>query len=561
MPPFFTIDIDDLIEKSMRGDAGADDMICSFFESMYADNYMRDLGLYIFSFSPVAQTATSTVWTCSFGKRGNTQSLVLKTVNHEMYNGPSSEEQEFLKEKAISKAIHSSNMSCKINFERVYFAGKSYTCPLQVGARLFIPVCNSMVVPLSMVKGTIAIKKACGEDNLFCIIPLLSPAEKLSCLCQIIFSLACAYEQCEFSHNDLHGGNILCKTTKDEEASYVFSNKVYKVRTQGYTICIIDYGRSFLKTKDVLCSAEGYEFCGINPNNASPVYDMLRLFTNISTRDRFAAEFSDELLSDIKHGDMAGDYTYDTSYPYKTLLHKFMSLVQSKMEDAFKVCDVEDAPQIVHKFVPQYKEGPSNNFLMYNLYKNKPSRINYMVLSTHFKHKLTEMLAALNFPKEITKECIRDLKNKIYNEINACAQAGMMARQITPAYLRRINYSADKASQVKALQQAVLRLVQFCDLLTQAFKIDQCFPASCIAGTSIEYILLVKMCASSLVFMHIVSRHMLDEDEKNISSFYYQEYVGDESKDSGKFVNHYTTTIIGAGNTAKLLADTVKLLK
>ena len=57
---------------------------------------------------------------------------------------------------------------------------------------------------------------------------------------QLIFSLACAEQQFNFEHRDLHISNILIKRTKKPEVEFIINNQVYKLSTYGYRCFIVD---------------------------------------------------------------------------------------------------------------------------------------------------------------------------------------------------------------------------------------------------------------------------------------------------------------------------------
>lgn len=62
-------------------------------------------------------------------------------------------------------------------------------------------------------------------------------------LAQIIFALAYAQRNFAFTHNDLHGNNVMYKRTDKEFLYYFHAGVTYKVPTYGYLIKIIDFDR------------------------------------------------------------------------------------------------------------------------------------------------------------------------------------------------------------------------------------------------------------------------------------------------------------------------------
>ena len=57
---------------------------------------------------------------------------------------------------------------------------------------------------------------------------------------QLIFGLACAEQQFNFEHRDLHISNILIKRTKKPEIEFILNNQIYKLSTHGYRCFIVD---------------------------------------------------------------------------------------------------------------------------------------------------------------------------------------------------------------------------------------------------------------------------------------------------------------------------------
>lgn len=62
-------------------------------------------------------------------------------------------------------------------------------------------------------------------------------------IAQIIFALAYAQRNFAFTHNDLHGNNIMFKKTDKEFLYYFHAGVTYKVPTYGYLMKIIDFDR------------------------------------------------------------------------------------------------------------------------------------------------------------------------------------------------------------------------------------------------------------------------------------------------------------------------------
>jgi hypothetical protein len=68
-------------------------------------------------------------------------------------------------------------------------------------------------------------------------------------IAQIIFALAYAQRNFAFTHNDLHGNNVMFKKTDKEFLYYFHAGVTYKVPTYGYLMKIIDFDRGIGSVK------------------------------------------------------------------------------------------------------------------------------------------------------------------------------------------------------------------------------------------------------------------------------------------------------------------------
>jgi len=70
-----------------------------------------------------------------------------------------------------------------------------------------------------------------------------SPEKHFAWLAQIVFALAYAQRNFAFTHNDLHGNNIMYTPTTKEFFYYFHAGQSYAVPTYGYLLKIIDFDR------------------------------------------------------------------------------------------------------------------------------------------------------------------------------------------------------------------------------------------------------------------------------------------------------------------------------
>lgn len=76
--------------------------------------------------------------------------------------------------------------------------------------------------------------------------------EWLSILFQICFGLAVCQKDLWFTHNDLHGNNIMFKKTKENYLYFHYEDQYFRLPTYGKITKIIDFARSIVKVEDKL---------------------------------------------------------------------------------------------------------------------------------------------------------------------------------------------------------------------------------------------------------------------------------------------------------------------
>lgn len=82
------------------------------------------------------------------------------------------------------------------------------------------------------------------EGTLYQLLKTNPESEKhFAWIAQIIFALAYAQRNFAFTHNDLHGNNVMFKKTDKEFLYYFHAGITYKVPTYGYLLKIIDFDR------------------------------------------------------------------------------------------------------------------------------------------------------------------------------------------------------------------------------------------------------------------------------------------------------------------------------
>lgn len=81
------------------------------------------------------------------------------------------------------------------------------------------------------------------EGTLYELLKGSESDKQFAWIAQIIFALAYAQRNFAFTHNDLHGNNVMFKKTDKEFLHYFHAGITYKVPTYGYLLKIIDFDR------------------------------------------------------------------------------------------------------------------------------------------------------------------------------------------------------------------------------------------------------------------------------------------------------------------------------
>ena len=75
------------------------------------------------------------------------------------------------------------------------------------------------------------------------------PEKHVAWFSQVVFALAYAQRNYGFTHNDLHGNNVMYVKTGQTHCFYMHGGVVYKVPTFGYLMKIIDFDRSIINLR------------------------------------------------------------------------------------------------------------------------------------------------------------------------------------------------------------------------------------------------------------------------------------------------------------------------
>jgi hypothetical protein len=75
------------------------------------------------------------------------------------------------------------------------------------------------------------------------------PEKHVAWVSQVVFALAYAQRNFGFTHNDLHGNNVMYVKTNQTHCIYSHGGVMYKVPTFGFLMKIIDFDRSILSMR------------------------------------------------------------------------------------------------------------------------------------------------------------------------------------------------------------------------------------------------------------------------------------------------------------------------
>lgn len=99
--------------------------------------------------------------------------------------------------------------------------------------------------------------------------------EALSAFMQIVMTLLTYQKAFQFTHNDLHGSNVMYAKTNKKYLYYCYNKKCYKVPTFGRIFKIIDFGRSIYKYDGKLFCSDSFQAGGdaATQYNTEPYFD------------------------------------------------------------------------------------------------------------------------------------------------------------------------------------------------------------------------------------------------------------------------------------------------
>ena len=108
----------------------------------------------------------------------------------------------------------------------------------------------------------------------------LTEQEWFSALFQVIMILLTFQKMFAFTHNDLHGNNIMYVKTNEKYLYYRYKKKTYKVPTFGRVFKIIDFGRSIYKFNGKVFCSDSFQ----NGGDAYSQYNTEPFFNNNKPR-------------------------------------------------------------------------------------------------------------------------------------------------------------------------------------------------------------------------------------------------------------------------------------
>ncbi|XP_045069851.1 serine/threonine-protein kinase haspin-like [Coregonus clupeaformis] len=98
-----------------------------------------------------------------------------------------------------------------------------------------------------------------------------------SVLHQVTAALAVAEQELCFEHRDLHWGNVLVRSTKEKEGSFLLNGTNHSLETRGVTVRIIDYSLSRLEIDGLTVSCDISEDEELFQGQGDYQFDIYRL--------------------------------------------------------------------------------------------------------------------------------------------------------------------------------------------------------------------------------------------------------------------------------------------
>lgn len=193
---------------------------------------------------------------------------------------------------------------------------------------------------------------------------------RVSIIRQTCFATALVYDQVEFTHWDLHGGNVLIIPTDLEEQVFEFEGEIFRVKTHGLQPVVIDYGLSHVKGESRLWSGMYFTHLGLLCSEADPCADM-KMFLSAFDIDLEDKGWNFDLfesgrIKTVKSADLLGDvlnlfedecpseglFTYEEPCFFRTaeLLTTLVSLPLPKTQTKKRSKDYLVTKQIFNKF-------------------------------------------------------------------------------------------------------------------------------------------------------------------------------------------------------------------
>ena len=174
----------------------------------------------------------------------------------------------------------------------------------------------------------------------------------LSYYLQILFALKIAQDLIDFTHYDLHLGNVLLRDISlgsSFHIPYNYKNKIFYVKTNRVAT-MIDYGSSHIKHNDKHYGFPGLENYGVNPEKSRPLHDVFKLlgFTIYHLARKFQKTKAKPILGFLKSLFPIAKFFYDydltteINKPFILLLQYSQSFPETKQINQFTIDDLID---------------------------------------------------------------------------------------------------------------------------------------------------------------------------------------------------------------------------
>jgi len=316
----------------------------------------------------------------------------------------------------------------------------------------------------------------------------LTPHEFLNIFFQLCLAEEFAYEQINFTHFDLHTGNLLIRELDEEILlRYSLDKHTYYVRTK-YIVTFIDYGYSSISYRGVQYYLPRVPlFLGLGKVSTFPLYDMFRLLSTIYLNSFGTSK--EALVKKIMHFFTDEDLTYEGKFydfvnsfefaqPLPTRYSKYSvqplidflvqlsptSLVSGETHiDRFYCTTCKDMKDLEQELLLTKEPKPNSLIQYYLLYmssiKYEDTYPEFKIISDlrKLKKNIERYNSLISNPPSLKLKNVETQKEDIYRYLHYVSQAIVLERHIL--FMKRVFITLGYAKEVRKLPTLLLQSI------------------------------------------------------------------------------------------------------